>query len=164
MSKIFITGSVASGKTTLAKELSSRLGAPWFELDSIVHKRVGGERVKQSPEEQMREILAIDTEGKWIFEGVFRDSYRGLLGMADIIIFLDAPLWKRRYHVLTRFIRQKLGAEPCGYKPNLRMLWLMYKWTRDFERNRSNFTAMLDEYRGKLIVISKPAEVYEQLS
>ena len=158
MRKIYVIGIVASGKTTLTKELSSRLGIPWFELDSIVHRRIGNERVKQSPEEQMREINSIDAHGNWIFEGVYRDSYHNLLDMADTIIFLDPPLWKRKHRILIRFIKQKLKIESCEYKPDLRMLRLMYKWTDDFERNRKNFNAMLNDYQDKLIVISKSSE------
>lgn len=35
MRKIFITGIVASGKTTFAKQLSAQLQLPWYELDLI---------------------------------------------------------------------------------------------------------------------------------
>ncbi|WP_277619935.1 hypothetical protein [Listeria aquatica] len=35
--KIWIIGSVASGKTTLAKELQKELGIPYHELDVFVH-------------------------------------------------------------------------------------------------------------------------------
>ena len=37
--KIHIIGSVASGKTTLAKELSRKLAIPYYELDNVVWKR-----------------------------------------------------------------------------------------------------------------------------
>lgn len=33
------------------------------------------------------------------------------------------------------------------------MLKMMYKWTRDFERDRANFEARLDQYRNKVIII-----------
>lgn len=36
MKKIYILRSVASGKTTLAKKLSKKLGIPYYELDSII--------------------------------------------------------------------------------------------------------------------------------
>ena len=159
MKKIFIVGIVASGKTTLARALSLQTGIPWYELDAIVHKRVGSEREKQSPEEQMREINRIDAQGQWIFEGVFRDSYRDILDMADVVIFLDPPLRKRRYRIFVRHIKQMLKLEACEYKPDVHMLRLMYKWTNDFERNRDRFTAMLHDYHEKLIVISKPSEL-----
>ena len=159
MKKILIVGIVASGKTTLAKKLSLRLDIPWFELDSIVHKRVEKQRIKQSPEEQMKEIDSINACGYWIFEGVYRASYHRLLDMADTIVFLDTPLWIRKYRIFVRFIKQKLNVESCEYKPDLHMLKMMYKWTNDFERNRADFATLLNEYRHKLIVISKPSQL-----
>jgi len=71
--------------------------------------------------------------------------------MADKIIFLDTPLWKRRLRILTRFLKQKIGIEKCHYKPDLLMLKMMYKWTRDFEHNRINFEAKLKLYNEKVI-------------
>lgn len=37
--KIHIIGSVASGKTTMAKDLSMKLQIPYYELDNVVWKR-----------------------------------------------------------------------------------------------------------------------------
>ncbi|MCU6711397.1 hypothetical protein M6D81_22130 [Paenibacillus sp. J5C_2022] len=151
MNKILITGIVASGKTTLAKQLSSSLGIPWHELDAIVHHRTSEGRHKRTAEEQMEVIRGIDQSGAWIFEGVDRKSYRLLFEMADMVIFLDPPLWKRKMRIMTRFIKQNLGLEKCGYRSDIVMLKLMYQWTREFERNRSAFESFLHPYQEKVI-------------
>lgn len=119
MNKIFIVGIVASGKTTLAKELSHELNIPWYELDAIVHNQTVEGRVKVTPDEQWQVIMDIDQHGKWIFEGTDRKSYQYLYDMADRIIFLDPPVWKRKVRIVLRFIKQKLGVEKCHYKPTL---------------------------------------------
>lgn len=149
--KIFIVGIVASGKTTLARRLSMRLDVPWYELDSIVHYETPAGRHKRTAEEQMEILREIDKGGVWIAEGTDRESYQDLYRMADTVLFLDPPLWKRRIRIFTRFLKQKLGLEKCGYNPDLAMLRMMYKWTRDFERNRSAFEAKLKQYEGKVI-------------
>lgn len=154
MNKIFIVGIVASGKSTLARKMSLQTGIPCFELDSIVHKNTETGRVKQSPDEQRKEIRDIDQTSRWIFEGVYRESYHCLFHLADRIIFLDTPLWKRKIRILTRFVKQKLKIEPCGYRPDFHMLKMMFQWTKDFERNRAGFCAMLDAYREKLMIVS----------
>ncbi|WP_068613423.1 P-loop NTPase family protein [Paenibacillus tuaregi] len=136
MKKIYIVGIVASGKTTLAKRLSEELKIPWYELDCIVHHQSATERFKRTPEQQVEVIQEIDQRGAWIFEGTDRKSYQCLYEMADTIIFLDPPLWKRRIRILIRFLKQNLGIEECHYKPDLKMLKMMYAWTRDFEDNR----------------------------
>lgn len=151
MKKIFIIGIVASGKTTLARRLSQQLKIPWYELDCVVHPEG---RPKRSPEEQVEVIHDIDRSGQWIFEGTDRPSYRCLLEMADTIIVLDPPLWKRRLRIFTRFLKQNLGIEECGYKPNLKMLGMMYKWTRDFEENRAGFEDRLAPFKSKVIRLS----------
>lgn len=49
--KIDIIGSVASGKTRLAKRISKKYGVPYYEKDNIVWKRTANGDVKRSPEE-----------------------------------------------------------------------------------------------------------------
>ncbi|MFD2701035.1 hypothetical protein ACFSVM_11210 [Paenibacillus shunpengii] len=150
-SKILIIGIVASGKTTLAQNLAQQLGIPWYELDSIVHHLTPAGRSKRTPAEQMEVIREIDAKGTWIFEGTDRDSYQSLYAIADKIIFLDPPLWKRKIRIMTRFVKQKLGIERCHYKPNLSMLRRMYIWTREFEQNREHFESKLQRYDEKVI-------------
>jgi len=154
MRKIFIIGIVASGKTTLAKQLSQTLHIPWHELDCVVYHQTPEGRVKRTAAEQLEVIEEIDRSGAWIFEGTDRDSYQCLFEMADTIIFLDPPLWKRRIRIMTRFVKQKLGIEACHYYPDLKMLYMMYAWTRDFERSRVSFEAKLQSYSSKLIRLS----------
>lgn len=154
MKKILIIGIVASGKTTLAKRLSKKINVPWYELDTVVHHQTPTGRYKRTTEEQIEVLKEIDKNGEWIFEGTDRKSYQCLYQMADTIIFLDTPLWKRRVRILTRFIKQKLGIEKCHYKPDFLMLKMMYKWTRDFEQNRSSFEAKLKLYSEKVIRLS----------
>ncbi|UQZ84240.1 topology modulation protein [Paenibacillus konkukensis] len=151
MEKVFIIGIVASGKTTLAKRLSEKIKVPWYELDCIVHHQTAAGRYKRTAEEQMEVINNIDMNGSWIFEGTDRESYRCLLEMADTIIFLDTPLWKRKLRIFTRFLKQKIGIEPCHYKSDLKMLNRMYQWTRDFESKRESFEARLLPHKSKVI-------------
>ncbi|SFS56168.1 hypothetical protein [Paenibacillus sp. 453mf] len=150
-SKILIIGIVASGKTTLANNLSQQLNIPWYELDSIVHHLTPAGRSKRTPEEQMEVIREIDANGTWIFEGTDRDSYQSLYELADKIIFLDPPLWKRKIRIMTRIVKQKLGLESCHYNPDLSMLRKMYQWTTDFEQNRNHFEEKLQLYDEKVI-------------
>lgn len=159
MRKIFIIGIVASGKTTLAKQLSKQLNIPWYELDSVVHHRTANGRNKRTSEEQQEAIREIDRSGDWIFEGVERASYRCLYEMADTIIVLDPPLWKRRYRILTRYVKQQLGIEKCHYKSDWKMLRMMYRWTREFEHSRDEFEVRLEPYQGKIVWIADAREL-----
>ncbi len=152
MSKIYIIGIVASGKTTLAKRLSIQFNIPCYELDSIVWHKTEKKRYKRTPKQQLEIINNIDNKGNWIIEGTYRESCRCLFDIADKIIFLDTPLWKRKYRILLRYVKQKLGIEKCNYNSDLRMLKSMYKWTKDFEHHRVEFEKMLSQYKNKLII------------
>lgn len=162
MRKIYIIGIVASGKTTMAKRLSQQLNIPWYELDNVVHHQSDVGRMKRSPEEQRAVIEDIDCSGGWIFEGVDRSSYRCLYDMADKIIVLDPPLWKRKYRIFARYVKQQLGIEKCSYKSDWKMLRNMYRWTRDFERSREEFEARLRPYQSKLVRIADSKDALQQ--
>jgi len=154
MKKIFIVGIVASGKTTLAKQLSKSLNIPWYELDCIVHNDTREGRKKRTAEEQVEVIKEIDKNGSWIFEGTDRESYSCLYDMAEVIIFLDPPLWKRKIRIFTRFLKQKIGIEKSHYIPNITMLMMMYKWTNDFENTRNEFELKIQRYQEKVIQLA----------
>ena len=66
--KIDIIGSVASGKTTLAKRISKKYGVPYYEKDNIVWKRTANGDVKRSPEERDIYFYDIIKENDWIVE------------------------------------------------------------------------------------------------
>lgn len=151
MNKIFIVGIVASGKTTLARKLSLERQIPWHELDRIVHPGTDTDTFKRSPEEVEAVIRDIDRQGPWIMEGTDRPSCQLLYELADTVIFLDPPLWKRRIRILTRYAKQKAGVEACRYKPDRAMLKRMFGWTREFERSRPAFEAKLLRYRHKVV-------------
>ncbi|RJE89586.1 hypothetical protein D3P07_04895 [Paenibacillus sp. 1011MAR3C5] len=163
MKKILIIGIVASGKTTLAKQLSQTISIPWYELDCVVYHQTPEGRIKRTADEQLVVIEEINRNETWIFEGTDRDSYQCLYEMADTIIFLDPPLWRRRVRIFTRFLKQKLGIEACHYHPDLKMLYMMYVWTRDFERDRERFEAKLHSYQSKMIKLSHNNNLQELL-
>lgn len=149
--RIYIVGIVASGKTTLSKLLSEHLNLPFYELDTIVHPVVQGYRVKRKPEEQQTFIRKL--EGDWIIEGTYRKSCHLLLDLADCIVFLDPPLKVRKKRILIRFIKQQLKLETCHYQSNIKMLRMMYKWTKAFEQSRCEFEKMMTDYADKVIEI-----------
>ena len=163
MSKIFIVGIVASGKTTLAKKLSIEFNIPYYEGDCIAWNNTEQGRFKRTPEQQIKVINEIDSQGSWIIEGTYRESYRCLFDMSDIIIFLDTPLWKRKYRIILRYIRQKLHIEKCHYKSDANMLKLMFKWTKDFENSRADFEKLIHKYDKKLLLIKNVKTLNKEL-
>ena len=149
--KILIIGSVGAGKTTLARRLCLKTGIPHYELDCVAHEGEGESRRKRTPEEQMEVLRQIDLSGAWILEGTLRESYTEILAWAESIVFLDPPLLLRKTLIFLRFVKQRLGVEICHYKPDFKMLRLMYKWTRDFEAARPAFEARLKAFGERVV-------------
>ena len=160
--KILICGIVASGKTTLAERLSEKHGIPHFESDCIAWGFPDEQRFKRTDDEQKNRITELDKNTSWIIEGVFRESQRSAFDLADRIVFLNTPLYKRIFRILTRFMKQKLGVEKSNYKPTFQMLGLMFKWTRAFEKNRKSFEEMLLRYENKLIWVKAEKELDDE--
>lgn len=163
--KVLIFGSVASGKTTLARKLSEKLDITHYEGDNIAWGfRDNGERYKRSGTEQAEIIEEINQKSDWIIEGTYRASQKILYDYADKIVFLDTPLLLRKFRIVLRFIKQQLGLEKCHYKSDFKMFKLMFKWTKDFEAKRQEHEARLMEYPEKLIWISNPKELGEKIT
>ncbi|MDD3411007.1 MAG: AAA family ATPase [Eubacteriales bacterium] len=159
---MLIFGIVASGKTTLARELSRRLDTPWFEGDCIAWGFEGEERFKRTDEEQPARIRRIDENPAWIVEGTYRESQKILYELADAVVFLDTPPLVRRRRMVSRFLKQRLGLVACHYKPTFSMLKSMLRWTRDFERDRAAHEARLRQYADKLIWVHSAKELEQK--
>ncbi|TFE26448.1 AAA family ATPase [Cohnella luojiensis] len=133
--KIHIIGSVGSGKTTLARNLSSKLSIPYYELDNVVWKRHKSGDIRRTDEERDEYLDKIIRSDRWIIEGahnhiwVFK-SFQN----ADLIIFLDTPYMKRIIRIIKRFFLQKMGFEKANYTPTIKMLIKMFEWNAGFEK------------------------------
>jgi len=157
--KLLIIGIVASGKTTLAKRLSNKLNIKHYEIDSIVHDDQN--KFKRNNNEQQQIISQINKNKDWIIEGTLRKNLYNLLDLANIICYIDIPLKIRKKRIFKRFIKQKLHIEKCNYKPTLKMLKDMYKWTNDFEKSKESFEKRLLNYKEKLIILNTEKDVVE---
>lgn len=151
--KILIIGTVGTGKTTLAKKLSKQYKINHYQIDSIVHDDEDNGR-KRSREEQDEIVRQINNNDNWIIEGVLRKNLEYLLELADKIIYLNIPKYKRNIRILVRFIKQNLKIEKVNYKPDFTMLKNMYKWSKQDENRKEEFQRTLDKYKNKLEIIN----------
>ena len=151
--RIYIVGSVGSGKTTLAKRLSLQLNTPWYELDNVFHERIPkADRGRAKGERELVFKNILDSE-KWIIEGVRRECFDEGFMKADIIIFLNTPQFIRQYRITRRWIRQKLKLEKCEYNADLNMLSKMFQWSKSFEKSKGELLKLLQPYKEKLVIM-----------
>lgn len=160
--KIHIIGSVGSGKTTLARELSSKLNVPFYELDNVVWKRHKElediRRTEKEREEFLNTLISSDT---WIIEGIHNEEWvTNSFRNAELIIFLDTNYSVRTYRIIRRFLLQKLGLEKSNYKPTLKIFFKMFKWNRHFEEvGKPKFYNEFGKYDDKILVVTNKKEI-----
>ncbi|MFA1710271.1 AAA family ATPase [Peribacillus frigoritolerans] len=159
--KIHIIGSVGSGKTTLARVLSTKLNFPFYELDNVVwfrHKAVDIRRTEVERKEYLDTI--IDSEN-WIIEGIHNEEWvSNSFHNAELIIFLDTNYSVRTYRIVKRFLLQKLGLEKSNYKPTFQIFLNMFKWNRHFEEvGKPNFYNKFGKYSNKILVVTNKSDI-----
>lgn len=104
MKRIVVVGISGAGKTTLARELSMRLGLPHVELDSIAHRR-GFESTPRS--QFISEVSEAASRPEWVIDGNYTSwgTMETLWPRADTFVWLDLP----KSVVMRRVLRRTLG-------------------------------------------------------
>lgn len=73
--RIYLTGFMGSGKTTVGRRLAARLGAPFLDLDHEVESRAGM---------TVREIF--ERNGEPAFRQMEAEALRGTLALPDVVV------------------------------------------------------------------------------
>lgn len=132
--KLYIIGSVGSGKTTLGRILASKLDIPHIQTDNLVWERKKPGDLRRSYFQRNRLMERAISQKNWLIEGVHIDWTDPIFKAADLIIILDIPYLTRTKRITTRHFKQLLGLEKANYKTEWGMLKKMYRWNRYFER------------------------------
>ena len=159
--KLYIVGSVASGKSTLAEQLSGKTGLPCYHLDEIAHKKdPAGEfgNVRRAPEER-EALFRAALAGDCILEDTGREMFLEGMRQADRIVVLELPYHVRAYRIVKRHIRQCLGLEPSNYRPSLNMVRLMFQWAKNFDTGADGVKARLTPFADKTVTLRSKQEI-----
>jgi adenylate kinase family enzyme len=161
--RIYIVGSVASGKTTLAKKLSNKLGIKCIHLDGIVHIKDKNDKdwgnIRRPDEEINRLFKSTVLKPHWVIEDAGRKMFSEGMETADMIVHLKPSLFVMRMRVMTRFLKQKLGMEDCLYTPSIHMLKFMFKALNNYETGKDDLEVRLNQYTNKVVILSSGKEV-----
>ncbi len=160
--KWYIVGSVASGKSTLARKISHITGIPCYHLDEVVYVEdvadSWGNR-KRPAEERDALFTSILSQPEYIIEDAGRECFLEGMEQSDQILLLEIPLSVRRKRILTRWIKQRLGLEKCIYKPHWAMLKAMFRWAKNYDTGSDGTKERVLRYKEKTIVLHNQREI-----
>ncbi len=168
MKRVMIVGGPGSGKSTLARALGARTGLPVYHMDLLHWKENWEER--PGPE-KIPMARAIEAKENWIFEGGISSTYQNRLSRADMLIWLDLPVWLRLWRVTKRLFRY-LGRNrpdlPRGCTERLHPETLrFYKFIWAYRHiQRDKIARLLAAYDGsaRIVHLKRPREVSAFLS
>lgn len=106
--RINVTGTSGSGKSTFAAALAQRLGSPCIEQDALFW----GPDWAESPDAVFLPRLAEATAGEfWVVDGNYTRGRPLYWPRLHTVIFLDYPRWLVMWRVVTRTMRRTLRRE-----------------------------------------------------
>ncbi|HLJ30996.1 MAG TPA: hypothetical protein VKU36_01035 [Candidatus Babeliales bacterium] len=159
--KIAIIGNCGSGKSTLAFQLHKKLHLPLFHLDQYFWKP-GWQRPDRDEFAIIHNNLC--NGDAWIIEGMAMRLFEYRIKYADIIIFLDIPLYRCLYRIFKRaflnFGKVFFSSAPgCPEKfPDHE--FLKYVWNFN-TKQKPEIATLLEQYkdRKKIFVATNQQEV-----
>lgn len=164
--KISIIGHAASGKTTLAKKISQKLGIPhvhldrfWFESGGLSVQKGNVDRaeyVQNYIKDKVNEFVFKDD---WVSDGFFSKVQPLIADKADYLIFIDIPLHTRIMNHVKRVFSDERHPE---LNPMDEFVFIFDIIKRTFTKDHK-FRNLIKQYPQKLIVLNSYKKVDELL-
>jgi adenylate kinase family enzyme len=110
MKRVAVIGSASgNGKTTFARALAERLGAPFVELDALNH---GPNWTEATADELRAKVEPIVATEAWVIDGAYMGKLGDIVvGNADTVVWLDLPVWVWLPRLLRRTLRRVVTRE-----------------------------------------------------
>ncbi len=149
MRRIAVIGTTGSGKTTLARELSTRLGIPHVELDALNW----GPHWTEVPIDVFRENIATALRGEvWVVDGNYGKVRELIWTRADTVVWLDFSLPVILRQLASRTIRRVVTQEELwsGNRERLRSAFFarnsLFVWALStYRRRRREYPVLLSQ-------------------
>ncbi len=100
---MLVAGTSGSGKTTMARELSTRTGLPHTEIDSLFHGPGWAPR-----ESFIEDATAVADAASWVSEWQYSPVKPHFLSRCDLLVWLDLPLAVVMWRLVRRTVRRRV--------------------------------------------------------
>lgn len=168
--RIVVIGTTASGKSTLAKEISQKLSLDLIELDAL-HWEANWKEVDDVVFRE-RVQKAIRTKS-WVSAGNYTVVGDLLWGQAEVIVWLDYPFHIIFWRLLTRTIRRIITQEELWNGNRERLSTQLKIWSEEsiihwffktyWHRKRQTPILVSEHKHLKLIHFKHPKQAKEWL-
>jgi putative MATE family efflux protein len=148
--RIAILGGAGAGKSTLARRLGAALGLPVVHLDRLAYGAGWAPREADA----LRADLARALEpGAWIVEGVYGEASALTLPVADLVVWLDQPVWLRLFRTWRKTVTHR--GRPRADRPDgceERFGWRYVSMVFSFGAWSPDLAARLDRVAGGCVL------------
>lgn len=133
MRRVAILGCSGAGKSTFARALGEKLGAPVVHLDALFWQPGW---VEPEPEAFRAAVAAAIAGDAWVTDGNFVSRTFDLrMPRADAIFFIDQPRWLCVFRILWRWLTWFGRTRPDLANGCYETFdWDFFLWTWNFER------------------------------
>lgn len=153
--RIVIIGTSCSGKSTLAKNISNKLGIKHYELDNYFWKENWTESTN---EEFTKKVMDIIAEKNWVICGNYSKVRELIWSRATDIIWLDYSFYLVLFRSIKRsFIRSLTKEKVCNgnietfkqsfFSKESIILWVI----NTYKRRKNQYSVLLKDFRDKKV-------------
>jgi adenylate kinase family enzyme len=148
--RVVVVGAAGSGKTTLAKEIANRIGAPHIELDALKYKQ---DWTAASDESFRGEVAAHVGTDLWVIDGNYAEVRDLVWLRAQLLVWIDLHLiiilWRLAQRTFRRLLNKEIFAS--GNREQLNRVFgkqSIFLWTiRSYYRRRKSYEELLKHPR-----------------
>ena len=155
-----------SGKSTLAQAIADKKGIPRIHIDRFWRDGGGGHNSKTTPNPDQTQayvkekvLEAVQTEN-WVSDGVYSLVQPYIAERADVLIYLDIPLWQRLLNHASRLTKRKTREGLMTLYADIEFFLEMLK---PDSRKTKNIEGFLELYRDKTITLKSRKDISEYL-
>lgn len=153
-------GCPGTGKSTIVKELASKMKCKFYHLDDLLWKRKYD--IKRDHEELIEKLKTIIKKEKWVIEGTSRKWVNNSFEKADLILFLDLPIKVITFRLIKRYLHRKYIKKEKNMETlidNLKLAKVSHKIRSETEKDINSFKSILNKHKGKTLHLKTQKEI-----